>query len=135
MGVRTWSRSRSSRLRNAMKKVTGLINHKKIRWLLALHLRRRSLEMPRRRPFEYLPALTACAADDGNSETTTHGASRLRSRLTSASGCISDYDDDVDKRAEAFIADFYRQLRLERQVSLEREGSGFESTDETGSSF
>ncbi|KAJ1268682.1 hypothetical protein BS78_07G153400 [Paspalum vaginatum] len=28
-------------------------------------------------------------------------------------------DDDIDQRAEMFIANFYRQLRMERQVSLQ----------------
>ncbi|KAF5461766.1 hypothetical protein F2P56_017839 [Juglans regia] len=28
-------------------------------------------------------------------------------------------EDDVDKRAEMFIANFYHQLRIERQISLE----------------
>ncbi|CAD6265316.1 unnamed protein product [Miscanthus lutarioriparius] len=28
-------------------------------------------------------------------------------------------DDDIDQRAELFIANFYRQLRMERQVSLQ----------------
>lgn len=28
-------------------------------------------------------------------------------------------EDDIDKRAEMFIANFYNQLRLERQISLE----------------
>jgi hypothetical protein len=39
-------------------------------------------------------------------------------------------DDDIDKRAEIFIANFRRHLRLERQASLERSYSR-----STGSSF
>ena len=54
-----------------------------------------------------------CVTDDPEIEESSMG-----SRLVRASSCIS-YSDDVDKRADAFIANFYRQLRLERQVSLE----------------
>ncbi|KAJ0525813.1 hypothetical protein HanHA300_Chr09g0316281 [Helianthus annuus] len=38
-------------------------------------------------------------------------------------------DDDVDKRAERFISNFYRQLKMERQVSLQRKDTSFESSN------
>lgn len=40
-------------------------------------------------------------------------------------------EDDIDKRADAFIANFYKQLQYERQVSLELKyyrGNSFDST-------
>ncbi|KAK9279136.1 hypothetical protein L1049_012813 [Liquidambar formosana] len=39
-------------------------------------------------------------------------------RLERTRSCASG-DEDVDRRAETFIANFYQQLRLERQISLE----------------
>jgi hypothetical protein len=42
--------------------------------------------------------------------------------LSSSSGrspASSAADDDIDQRAEQFIANFYRQLQMERQVSLQ----------------
>lgn len=47
----------------------------------------------------------------GGSSSSSHGIQRTISFPSS--------EDDVDKRAEMFIANFYRQLRMERQVSLE----------------
>ncbi|KAF5790618.1 hypothetical protein HanXRQr2_Chr09g0385311 [Helianthus annuus] len=38
-------------------------------------------------------------------------------------------EDDVDKRAERFISNFYRQLKMERQVSLQRKHTSFESSN------
>ncbi|GAB2291479.1 hypothetical protein Dimus_025734 [Dionaea muscipula] len=40
-------------------------------------------------------------------------------------------EDDIDKRAEMFIADFYNQLRLQRQISLQlpyRRADSFDSS-------
>ncbi|OIT31686.1 hypothetical protein A4A49_53601 [Nicotiana attenuata] len=46
-----------------------------------------------------------------------------RIRSTGARDNVSnednDYENDIDRRAEVFIANFRRQLRLERQISLE----------------
>ncbi|KAL6344717.1 hypothetical protein AAG906_002623 [Vitis piasezkii] len=120
MGARTWSAL--TRVRAAMKKVANLLNLNRIRWRLASHLRQRSLQRPRRLSFNDRPGLIGCVDDDSETE-----ESGLGSRLLRASSCISD-QDDVDKRADAFIANFYRQLRLERQVSLElryRRGKSF----------
>ncbi|MFS7969391.1 hypothetical protein Hanom_Chr09g00808621 [Helianthus anomalus] len=39
-------------------------------------------------------------------------------------------EDDVDKRAERFISNFYRQLKMERQVFfLQRKNTSFESSN------
>ncbi|GAB4853580.1 hypothetical protein Ancab_017771 [Ancistrocladus abbreviatus] len=56
----------------------------------------------RRLSFNDRPGLRACTDDDGGNQT--------RSGLS---------DEDIDKRAEMFIANFYHQLRLERQISLD----------------
>ncbi|KAL6893826.1 hypothetical protein ACP4OV_007924 [Aristida adscensionis] len=49
----------------------------------------------------------------------------------SASPSPASGDDDVDRRAEEFIRNFYRQLRMERQVSLQLRyvrGNSFDRT-------
>ncbi|KAK1607633.1 hypothetical protein QYE76_031306 [Lolium multiflorum] len=41
------------------------------------------------------------------------------SSSTSGSGSSPAGDDDIDRRAELFIANFYRHIQMERQVSLQ----------------
>jgi hypothetical protein len=41
------------------------------------------------------------------------------SSSTSGSGSSPAGDDDIDRRAELFIANFYRHNQMERQVSLQ----------------
>ncbi|WJZ84969.1 hypothetical protein VitviT2T_004541 [Vitis vinifera] len=91
-------------------------------WSALTRVRAAMKKRPRRLSFNDRPGLIGCVDDDSETE-----ESGLGSRLLRASSCISD-QDDVDKRADAFIANFYRQLRLERQVSLElryRRGKSF----------
>ncbi|KAI4337422.1 hypothetical protein L6164_015843 [Bauhinia variegata] len=64
--------------------------------------------------------LRSCFSDD-ESESNNKARSEYR-RATSVNAYSkweNNDDVDVDKRAEIFIANFRRQLRLERQVSLE----------------
>ncbi|KAL6661581.1 hypothetical protein ACP70R_000965 [Stipagrostis hirtigluma subsp. patula] len=61
---------------------------------------------------------------------TTRSVSRTSSRASTSpevltrtssggSGSPASGDDDINRRADEFIANFYRQLRMERQVSLQ----------------
>ena len=44
---------------------------------------------------------------------------------------VLDGDDDIDQRTEEFIANFYRQLQMERQVSLQLRYVRGDSLDRT----
>ncbi|KAM0914887.1 hypothetical protein ACQ4PT_011222 [Festuca glaucescens] len=46
-------------------------------------------------------------------------SSGAASPSTSGSGSSPAGDDDIDRRAELFIANFYRHIQMERQVSLQ----------------
>jgi hypothetical protein len=124
-------------LRAAIKKVRFLISFSATRWMLlpsiARGAPRRALSFSPRSP-------SLLDADDGLASpspassrstsmgtATTGSVSRISSgaslevltrtvsgRLSSPGG-----DDDIDRRADEFIAKFYRQLQMERQVSLQ----------------
>ncbi|KAF5749428.1 hypothetical protein HS088_TW04G01397 [Tripterygium wilfordii] len=71
----------------------------------------------RRLSFNDRPGLRACADgidllsdDDSGSSSSCRELHRTQSYAS---------EDDIDKRAELFIANFHRQLRIERQISLE----------------
>ncbi|KAL6216396.1 hypothetical protein ACLB2K_009619 [Fragaria x ananassa] len=106
-----------SHLKRAVKKVRLILLGLKLqRWRVASILgcaatKRRSLS------FNDRFGLKGCmeevdASDDQN-------GSHLRRVHSSISRSSSTDYEDVDQRADAFIANFRRQLRLERQVSLE----------------
>ena len=67
----------------------------------------------RRLSFNDRLGLHGCIEDD-KSDGGDSSATRNIQRATSFAS-----DDNIDKRAEIFIANFRRQLRFERQVSLE----------------
>ncbi|KAE9462433.1 hypothetical protein C3L33_05643, partial [Rhododendron williamsianum] len=76
--------------------------------------------------------LSACTEDLELLDSPASGSSRGGgiSRTTS----LQSSEDDIDKRAEMFIANFYRQLKLERQVSLQLRycrGDSFDSASPT----
>ncbi|GJN03662.1 hypothetical protein PR202_ga21133 [Eleusine coracana subsp. coracana] len=51
---------------------------------------------------------------------TSSGASPgILTRASSGGSASTGGDEDIDRRAEEFIANFYRQLQMERQVSLQ----------------
>ncbi|XP_062165007.1 uncharacterized protein LOC133871597 [Alnus glutinosa] len=101
-----------SRLRRAVKKVSFLLNFSFNRWRVASAIGRTSLSK-RHLSFNDRPGLRACA-DYNDVDSEDSGSSRGLQRTISFP-----YEDDVDKRAEMFIANFHRQLLLERQTSLE----------------
>ncbi|XP_038879799.1 uncharacterized protein LOC120071543 [Benincasa hispida] len=100
-----------NRLRKAVKKLKFMMNFSIQSWRLAAMLGRTS-SRNLRLSFNERPGLMACTEDIIEEESVS--SSRGLQRTTSYAS-----EDDVDKRAEAFIANFYRQLRIERQVSLE----------------
>ncbi|GAV59593.1 DUF761 domain-containing protein [Cephalotus follicularis] len=100
-----------SSLRRAVKKVKILMNLNLHRWRLASMIG--SSSSKRRLSFNDRPGLRACITDI-DTESYDSGSSRGLHRTTSYAS-----EDDIDKRADLFIANFHRQLQFERQVSLE----------------
>ncbi|XP_073118053.1 uncharacterized protein [Elaeis guineensis] len=116
------------RLRRAIQKVKFLLSFNTSRWFLSSLLG--SPAGPRRLSLKGQPGLLDCAEDYyevgssfGLSRTTSSasGVSRTTSSASEISRTLSDAStgDDIDKRAEIFIANFYRHIQMERQVSLE----------------
>ncbi|XP_029117966.1 uncharacterized protein [Elaeis guineensis] len=120
------------RLRRIIQKVRFLLSLNTNRWFLSSVV---GLSPGPRRPGskvqQGLLDCTTGAAEDyyevgsqfGLSRTTssTSGVSRTTSLESEISRTTSDASagDDIDKRAEIFIANFYRHIQMERQVSLE----------------
>lgn len=76
----------------------------------------------------------ACAEDLELLDSPAAGSSRGGGGISRTTSFPSSSEDDIDKRAEMFIANFYRQLRIERQVSLELRycrGDSFDSASPT----
>lgn len=138
----SWKPSLLGRLRTAVKKVTFLMNYNINRWRLAASMvgggrRGRALSSSR---FSFnerlgLTSIVSSPSDDDHSNWATpymtpSSSSRMLSpeqgyelqktrsfplqRTTSFPE-----EDDIDKRADMFISNFYRQLKMERQVSLQ----------------
>ncbi|XP_073290541.1 uncharacterized protein [Primulina huaijiensis] len=90
------------RLKRAVNKIKIVLNLNVNRWKLA------SMISNKRFSFNDRPGLRVCIPDSGS--ISSRGIQRTISYPS---------DDDVDKRADAFIANFYKQLQIERQISLE----------------
>ncbi|EES13938.1 hypothetical protein BDA96_07G156500 [Sorghum bicolor] len=136
-------------LREAIAKVRFLLSFSATRWMLLRSLagRARRLSFDSRPGLldveDSIIASPASSSSSSSSRITSRSASlgtattRSLSRTSSAataspealkrassssggaSPAAGDDDDDIDQRAELFIANFYRQLRMERQVSLQ----------------
>ncbi|KAG5112526.1 hypothetical protein JHK82_035795 [Glycine max] len=116
-----------SRLRVAVQKVKLLLNATVLShaWHAATILRGVSLSK-RQISFNDRPGLMMCtASDETDSEDLVSPAHSLQRTIS----CPS--DDDIDKRAEMFINNFRRQLKMERQISLQLRYCR-ENTDEAG---
>ncbi|KAK4431953.1 hypothetical protein Salat_0957400 [Sesamum alatum] len=104
------------RLRRAVKKIKFLLNFNVNRWKLASIIGASSSKRSSARlSFNDRPGLRACVEDSGSDD--SQGSSTRMPGLQRTMSYPS--EDDVDKRADAFIANFYRQLQYERQISLE----------------
>lgn len=109
------NKSLLSRLRTAVQKVKLLIsstilNHT---WNAAKMLRGASLSN-RQLSFNDRPGLMMCSSDETDSEGSVSPSPCLQRTISFPSD-----EDDIDKRSEIFIANFRRQLLLERQISLQ----------------
>lgn len=109
------NKSLLSRLRTAVQKVKLLIsstilNHT---WNAAKMLRGASLSN-RQLSFNDRPGLMMCSSEETDSEGSVSPSPCLQRTISFPSD-----EDDIDKRSEIFIANFRRQLLLERQISLQ----------------
>ncbi|KAK3221412.1 hypothetical protein Dsin_008437 [Dipteronia sinensis] len=103
-----------SRLRTAVKKVKFLLNFNLNRWRIASMLGGSASN--RHLSFNDRPGLTACTDDTEayhDSPNSYRGSPSLHRTISYPS------EDDIDKRAEMFIANFHKQLQIERQISLQ----------------
>ncbi|KAL4654621.1 hypothetical protein ACB092_01G393700 [Castanea dentata] len=103
-----------TRLKRAVKNVRFLLDFNMNRWRLASLVGHAS-SSSKRLSFNDRPGLREACDDDTIDFEDSVGSSRPGIQRTMSFPS----EDDVDKRAEMFIANFYRQLQIERQISLE----------------
>ncbi|KAM0041048.1 hypothetical protein Hdeb2414_s0011g00361671 [Helianthus debilis subsp. tardiflorus] len=147
----SWKPSLLGRLRTAVKKVTFLINFNVNRWRLASSFigggRRTPALSSRRRSFNESLGLTSIVSSPSDQDQSTWVTPFMtpNSQMSPDQGELQKTrsfplqrttsfpeEDDVDKRAERFISNFYRQLKMERRVSLQlryRRDASFESSN------
>ncbi|XP_047326214.1 uncharacterized protein LOC124929874 [Impatiens glandulifera] len=94
------------RLKTAVKKIKFLLNFNIHQFLLTN--RRLSFNQPPQ-------GLIVCMDQEPESES----LGPLLRTASGLSGAGGQSDDDIDNKADIFISNFYRQLRIERQISLE----------------
>ncbi|XP_044472256.1 uncharacterized protein LOC123200933 [Mangifera indica] len=114
MGTNSWSLL--SRLKMAVKKVKVLLNFNLNRWRIASMIGASSSN--RLFSFNDHPGLRACTVDDMESSWDETSSISRSGSLHRTISYPSD-QDVIDKRAEMFIANFHKQLQIERQISLE----------------
>lgn len=119
MSTHKQNRSLLSRLRMAVQKVRLLISSTILShtWHAANMLRRASLSKRHLSFNDRPPGLMLCSSEETDSEGSVSSSPSSQSLQRTISFPSS--DDDIDKRSEMFIANFRRQLRLERQISLQ----------------
>ncbi|VAH08370.1 hypothetical protein VPH35_003563 [Triticum aestivum] len=152
-------------LRTAVKKVRFLLSFSATRWIINSIAGRRSAPgatAPLRLSFgSRRPGLLDAEDDDDGSPASTTGPSRTVSlgsggvSRTSSAVAASEYsrsassgatssssggsspagDDDIDRRAEQFIANFYKHIQMERQVSLQLRYCRVDSLQERSAIF
>ncbi|KAF5748083.1 hypothetical protein HS088_TW04G00032 [Tripterygium wilfordii] len=111
MGRNGWSVLRH--LKKAVKKVSFLLRFNNLNWSrLASSMLSRSFKIERRRRFSFNDRRGLRCIDDEEDLESKGSGSIQRTR-----SCGS--EDDIDRRAEAFISNFRQQLWLERQISME----------------
>ncbi|XP_057418981.1 uncharacterized protein LOC130713209 [Lotus japonicus] len=117
MATNKQKKSLLSRLRTAVNKVrlilsSTILSHT---WNAVTMFRRDSL-IKRRVSFNDRPGFMLCSEETDSAGSVSPSPPCLQRTLSSP--CASS-DDDIDRRAELFIANFRRQLQLERQISLQ----------------
>ena len=112
-------------LKKAVKKLRFLLSFNLLQWRLASITG--SASTRRRLSFNDRQGFHGCIEDEKLDEP---GSAKVYQRARSYGS-----DDDIDRRAEIFIANFRHHLRLERQVSLELRyyrGTSFKSEEDIG---
>ncbi|EOA14212.1 hypothetical protein CARUB_v10027367mg [Capsella rubella] len=103
------------RFRQAVNKVKFVLSFKiNSLWSLVPMLGSSSSSSSLRLSFNERPGLAAAYTE---SELCSNGSSR--GALYRAGSYDPSSDEDIDSKAEMFIANFYKQLQIERQISLE----------------
>ncbi|KAH6819284.1 cotton fiber protein [Perilla frutescens var. frutescens] len=100
------------KLKRAVHKIKFLLNFSINRWKLVSIIGGAS-SSKKRLSFNDRPGLRACV-DDSDPAESSRGL-----RRTTSYPSEDDIDNDIDQRADAFIANFYKQLQFERQISLQ----------------
>ena len=116
------SSSLLSLLKRAVKNVGFLLNLGIHRWRIAAMLRTASGT----KIYDFIDRLGLMGYTDDTNSKDQPGSSRGIQRTINGL-----WEDDVDNKADIFITNFHRQLRMERQISLEIRyfrGNSFEST-------
>ncbi|XP_031257315.1 uncharacterized protein LOC116115295 [Pistacia vera] len=113
MGKSSWSLL--SHLRMAVKKLKMLLDLNLSRWRIASMIGASSSH--RLFSLNDRPGLRACTEEDMESSWDESSSVSRSGSLHRTISYTSD-QDDIDKRAEMFIANFHRQLQMERQISL-----------------
>ncbi|XP_047309201.1 uncharacterized protein LOC124912599 [Impatiens glandulifera] len=128
MGSKNWVLL--GRLKTAVKKIKFLLNQNANRWRIASYFMNssRGKSSNRRLSFNEWPRglLSFTEESESGYQSSSPPAaavaggvlSRTISGVSSGGGGTQS-EDDIDKKADLFIANFYRQLRIERQISLE----------------
>ncbi|KAK1420894.1 hypothetical protein QVD17_22848 [Tagetes erecta] len=140
------------RLRTVVKKVTFLMNYNINRWRLASSIignrGTRALSSRRRSFNERLGLTSIVSSPDQDYNVSSNRVTPFMTpsmQMSPEQGEVLQKtrsfplqrttsfpeEDDVDKRAEMFISNFYRQLKMERQVSLQLRYTSVESSNYT----
>ncbi|KAL6540819.1 hypothetical protein OROMI_024702 [Orobanche minor] len=117
------------KLKRAVKKIKIIMNFNVNRWKLATTFIR-SPSSKRRLSFNDPPGLTAAFMEDPDPNEPSDSS---RGRLLQRTISYPSSEDDIDKRADVFIANFYKQLQYERQISLELRYCRGDSLDSSAS--
>lgn len=132
MGIENWSLL--GKLKRAVKKITFLLNFDINKWKLASYMIGKRLHHHHQLSFnekilqKQPTGLNVICMDDDDQDLVKNAnydylsSSSSRNSFKGGIQRTMSYpssEDDIDKRAEMFIANFYNQLRLERQISLE----------------
>ncbi|MED6196660.1 hypothetical protein PIB30_049528 [Stylosanthes scabra] len=105
-----------SRLKRAVQKVRFLLSSTIIsRTWHAVSLIRASSLSKGQLSFNDRPGLKICSSSDNETDSSEGSGRGLQRTISYPSGD----EDDINKRAEMFIANFRKQLRMERQISLQ----------------
>ncbi|XVF48181.1 hypothetical protein PTKIN_Ptkin03bG0170000 [Pterospermum kingtungense] len=114
MGRENWSVM--GRLKKAVKKINSLLRFSLTKWRISCFLKSTSGKRQSLQSWSFNDGLGLRGFIEDEEGSNERESVRALQRVTSHGAAA---DDDVDKRAELFISNFRRQLRLERQVSLE----------------